>query len=258
MEKLTTQSLRFIPKVRGLMSLLGRKPQGISYYMSYLRDIQKFLSGDRQKWVNELSKIEKELEDIVVLKDKKILDISGEPGFFATDLVKKGNEVLVTAVTKEVADMMADKLLLNTRAYDFNQESLHALIQDQYDLVFIRYSIGFCKDLLPFIQSLKKMLVPGGMVYISFSPASRAVMARWMFDDYSYLRQYTTSTMIRSFSNLWFSLLKEIDHGSYFWDEGLPFIQKLFSKPYLKDIFHNANLQEYYQHNVALVFSLSK
>lgn len=90
---------------------------------------------------------------------------------------------MVTAVTKEVADMMADKLLLNTRAYDFNQESLHALIQDQYDLGFIRYSIGFCKDLLPFIQSLKKMLVPGGMVYISFSPASRAVMARWMFDD---------------------------------------------------------------------------
>jgi len=255
MEKLTTQSLRFIPKVRGLMSLLGRSPQGVDYYKPYLKDIQKFLSGDRQKWVNELSKIEKELEGIVVLKDKKILDISGEPGFFATDLVKQGNEVLVTAVTKDVADMMADKLLLNTRAYDFNQESLHALIQDQYDLVFIRYSIGFCEELQPFIESLKKTVVPGGLVYVSFSPASRAFMARWMF-EYTCLRQYTKSTMIRSFSNLGFSLLKEINQGSYFWDEGLPFIQKLCSKPYLKEIFHNANQEEYYQHNLALVFSL--
>ncbi len=255
LEFLCPEFFKNIPKLKALYRFIGKKEQGVDYYKYYVDVIKSGIN--KQNWEKEHVLVEKELQEFTSLENKRIQDVSGEPGFFAQDLKKKGNEVIVTAFAEEVSQAIISELGLSTITYDFNCHELSKIIEGKFDIVFIRYAIGFCENLSSFVKDLKGIVSKEGIVYISFSPASRAVMARWMFDDYTYLRQYTRETMIKAFEENGFELTKEIDRGSYFWNKGLGLFQKLLSMPYLKNIFESADSREYYQHNVVMVFKLA-
>lgn len=244
---------RRLPILSAACPLLGRKAQGVDFYRYY----EKFLSdGNRGSWQNEFSQVHSELAELGHdLVQKSVLDISGEPGFFGHDAQSVCSEVEVTAFAENVSDAMARFLHLNSTVYDFNTDSLKEKFSTQlFDWVFVRYAIGFCEDLEKFAQETPAVLKPGGHVYITYSPPSRAIFARWMFDDYTYLRLYSLNYMKETFAKQGFEVVADIHLNLYRWDWGMHFIQRLLSRLHTRRIFQGAEPQEFFQSNVLIVF----
>jgi ubiquinone/menaquinone biosynthesis C-methylase UbiE len=238
--------------------MLTKKAQGVDFYKYYTKVIESGIQGDRGKWINEFDSLHSRLKQDanLLINQKNILDLSGEPGFFGFDAkkVENGNNVVVTAFAEEVAQAMKDKLDLESYKFDFNNDTLSRLFTGNlFDIIFVRYAIGFCEDLKVFLEDCIRVMEADGYLYISFSPASRGVCARWMFDDYTYLKQYTRDYMIKEAQKAGFTLVKEWDDGSYIWDKNLHTFQKYFSKKYIDTIFVDQPQEEYYQHNIGIL-----
>ncbi|HEY5756700.1 MAG TPA: hypothetical protein VIU34_12805 [Steroidobacter sp.] len=242
-----------VGRLTGLRNLLGRKAQGVDYYR-YYSDI--ILSGDRGKWANESGRVLAQLSSLgIETQGKKALDISGEPGFFGKDM-SAICDITVTAFADNVAQAMADHHKIAAVKYDYQSDQLTSIFKNGFDVAFNRYSIGFCIDLDSHLQDLSGVMTNGGIFYLTFSPASRAVCARWMFDDYTYLRQYTEKHVVAAAAKAGFKLLGQFDEGSFRWDSDLHPIQQLLSKRYLSSRFFKHDEKEKWQRNVALVFRL--
>ena len=259
LEMLDSRILRKLPKLSSLANLRGKKKQGVDFYM-YYTDILKSSSAlaDIQggKWSGQFSKVRDQCDQVGFdLASKSILDISGEPGFFAKDATMICKSVSVTAFAESVSQAMIEKLGLDTKTYDFNTDQLSRVFPGQFfDAVFIRYAIGFASDLNSVAAQLMDILNPGGIAYISFSPACRAVMARWMFDDYTYLCQYPSGFLANTFKNQGFLEMGRFDEGKFHWREGLHWAQVVLSLRYLPSLFRGAKKSDRYQENVTIIF----
>lgn len=242
-----------IPKVQAFANLLGKKKQGVDFY-KYYSDIIR--NKEKSKWENQYTEVKQQIESLnISFEGKSILDISGEPGFFAEDAEVDCHKVEVTAFAEEVAATMCDILKLNAKKYDFQKDNLVDLYEKrEFDYIFVRYAIGFCENLEEFIEQCNEITNQDGVVYVSFSPASRGVCARWMFDDYTYLCQYTEEFLSSKFSEKGFNKIGEFDEGSFIWDFNLHPIQKFFSQFYTKKIFENCSSDEHSQHNIAVIY----
>lgn len=216
---------RHVPKLNGFLQSLGRKKQGVDFYRYYS---DQLASGERGPWAGQSAMITAELRGAGLLQNWvgcRVLEISGEPGFFAQDLVKAGAEVVVSAFAEDVARAMSERLGLKTFTYDFNADDIASKVEvvgqrGPFDFIFIRFAIGFCEDVTTLMQELSSMLTPVGMLYLSFSPASRAVLLRWMFDDYTYLRQYTEDFLDGAAATANLRRCARFDEGHFHWDHG--------------------------------------
>ncbi|GAA5262957.1 methyltransferase domain-containing protein [Methanocalculus sp. MC3] len=245
-----------IPLFRCWVYNLTRKEQGVDYYKYYVQIIEPGIHGDRGKWNLEFDTLHSRLNNDmgISLNGKRLLDISGEPGFFGFDAKAIAKTVVVTAFADEVACVIQDKLDLKSYKYNFNEDSLINIFDDKsFDFIFVRSAIGFCEDIKVFFEECYRLLSKDGCIYISFSPASRAVCARWMFDDYTYLRQYTKDYMLRIAQSAGFSPLMEWDDGSYLWDKDFTYLHRFFTKRYVTSIFSGLPENEKKQHNLGLL-----
>lgn len=253
-----------VPKVNGFLKSLARKEQGVDFYRYYS---DQLTSPDRGPWAGQSDMVTAELQREGLLdnwKGKRVLEISGEPGYFAYDLAQAGADVIVSAFADDVARAMTDHLKLKTFTYDFNADDIAAKVEthgdgELYDFIFIRFAIGFCTDLAGLMRKLSPLLKKGGLLYISFSPASRTVMLRWMFDDYTYLRQYTESALNTAASDAAMPLRARFDEGYFYWDRGpsslhwslRPFARKYYeASPYFNDVDEDNAVQR----RIAMVY----
>jgi hypothetical protein len=164
------------------------------------------------------------------------------------------NRVVVTGFAEEVAKAMRDHLGVEASKYDFQNDLLSEVTTvEKFDFIFVRYAIGFCENLDSFFKDCLSVLNTQGFLWISFSPASRAVCARWMFDDYTYLRQYTKESLLNTADANGFKHVTEWDDGSFEWDARMHPVQKLISLPYTFRLFRNVDKNERRQHNVAVL-----
>lgn len=243
------------------LSFLGKKPTFDKFYEYYVDVIKKYVSKKEYgKGFGEFETVRyRLLINGVDIKNKRILDISGEPGFFAKDLISNGaKEVYVTAYSKKVAETISNLLNVNSFAYDFNKDKLSELIGGKFDIIFLRWCVGFVENMFHLLEEMKKLINDNGVVYISYSPPSNAIMTRWMFDDYTYLRLYDKSFLKSIFRLYGFSLIEEFNEGSYKWYKNLKFPIRILSYiygglKYLKDIPEN----EKEQHNITFIFQYS-
>ncbi|OYQ39018.1 hypothetical protein CHU94_16520 [Rhodoferax sp. TH121] len=253
---------RCVPKLNGFLSSLGRKKQGVDFYRYYSAQLA---SGERGPWAGQSDMVTSELRSAGLLEDwsgKRVLEISGEPGFFAQDLMHAGANIRVSAFADDVARAMTDHLGVNTLTYDFNSDDIVRKAGTDggaFDFIFVRYSIGFCLDVPGLMRSLSSLLAPGGLLYVSFSPASRAVLLRWMFDDYTYLRQYTEAHLNEAAEAAGMFSCARFDEGSFYWDHG-PFSMHWSLRPFARRYFEAGTFfkvggeQEAVQWRVALVY----
>lgn len=256
---------RHIPKINGFLQSLGRKKQGVDFYRYYS---DQLASGDRGPWAGQSDMVTAELRGAGLLQDwagRKVLEISGEPGFFAHDLMKAGADVIVSAFADDVARAMSERLGVRTFTYDFNTDDIVRRVEatgnrGSFDFIFIRFAIGFCQDVPALMQKLTSLLKPGGMLYVSFSPASRAVLLRWMFDDYTYLRQYTEQSLNEAAAAAGMPQCARFDEGYFHWDHGphslhwslRPLARRYFAcAPY----YRGGNELDAVQRRVAMVYS---
>lgn len=245
-------------KFESLGNLVGKKRQGVEYYRYYENEIA---AGRQGKWAKQLEVVLEEFRVHGVpidLQGKKILDVSGEPGFFCQDALKAGAaEAVVTAFADNVVNVMARSLNLEAHECDFAQHDLATIFAGRkFDLIFIRFAIGFCCDLQKLFASLKSILTGDGLVYVSYSPTSRAVCARWMFDDYTYLRQYGIDYVTEQAVQAGLSLKGGWPIAQYKFDINLHWMQRLLTRPYLNHVFSGKGAEERYQKNVALLYNV--
>ena len=246
---------RKIPYMKSLAALLGKKPQGVDYYRFYESFIKR---RDQGKWINEYQELKKVLKSVYgidLCDPKRILDISGEPGFFARDAQSQGHEVSVTAYADNVALAMKQYLNLESKTYNYNSDSLQDIYQGEpgFDYIFIRYSIGFCLDIQTLFSHLRKLLNENGMLIVTYTDASRSIIARWMFEDYTYLKQYDTNFLINVLENERYTNIGTTNLFTNKWDDSMHPVQKLLSKLYTRSIFKGVGLKERYQTQCLIV-----
>ena len=249
--------LRHIPIVRNYIGFLGKGEQGVDFYKYYSGIIT---SGNRGKWLDQYKVVNERLQEKdITVTNKSLLDVSGEPGFFCVDARSDAKRVVVTAFAESVALAMRKYLELEAYEFDYQRNRINELFNTStFDLVFARWSIGFCEDLSTFFKGVHDILVSEGHFYVSFSPASRGVCARWMFDDYTYLRQYTKDYVIKNAQENGFSIVSEWDDGSYIWYKNINIIQRLLSNGYIDPTFFKNDIREEMQYNVAILFRKNK
>jgi SAM-dependent methyltransferase len=255
---------RHVPKLNGFLQSLGRKKQGVDFYRYYS---DQLASGERGPWAGQSDMVTAELRGAGLLQGWagcKVLEISGEPGFFAQDLMRSGADIMVSAFADDVARAMSEHLGIKTFTYDFNADDIARGVEEtgssrSFDYIFIRFAIGFCQDLPALMQKLTGLLKPGGVLYVSFSPASRAVLLRWMFDDYTYLRQYTEKHLAETASAAGMRLCGRFDERPFHWDRGpeslhwslRPLARKYFNT---NPFFRAGDEHDAIQRRVALAF----
>lgn len=248
--------VRALPKGAALSAAFGHKPDGVDYYRYY----EGILSaGDPKHWAGEFTTFKGELEEHgVSVSGLDMLDISGEPGFFAKDAGEAGVKATVTAFADNVAAAIQKHLGVPSFKFDFNSDDLSAVSGGAlYDIITVRNAISFCEDLPGFVAQAVKRLKPGGRFYILFSPPSRGMALRWMLDDYTYLKLYTPEH-IRRLSEAagmhfeWFGY-----HGRYHWAKDVHPVLKAARWPYRRQpFFRSASDYQMHQHTASLMFRL--
>lgn len=250
---LIPKSVERHPVFSKFVELVANRKQGSDFYDYYKEVIEL---GARGKWDRQFAEFSDELNHLLPdWKGIKVLDVSGEPGFFALDAEQSGANCVVTGLNTNVVREMSLRLGLDSVVFDYQRDDIGQLARGSFDLISVRYSIGFCLDLLKFARECFAILDEGGLVYISHSPPSRAIMARWMFDDYTYLRLYSRQFIVDTFEQQGFQIVEIVDHGSYHWRKGLHPAKYLLALPYLRRIFSNSvGPEERFQHNEAIIF----
>lgn len=242
--------------VVAIRRLLGKKETGVDYYRYYENVLA---SGSLGKWQGEYAAFRERLSSVgLSLGNRRFLDVSGEPGFFAAEAKKDGaTDVTVTAFADNVAEAMQKNLQLNAVSYDFNQHLLSERLNSRFDFIACRYALGFCEHLDPFFGELARTAAPDAHVYISVSSPSLAICSRWMFDDYTYLRQYTVDFIRVAAMKNGFQPMHVFDDGKYRFDAGLHWVQRLLTSVYrgvLSPRLRAGSEYHLYQHNVGLLF----
>jgi hypothetical protein len=255
---------KHIPKLNGFLYSLAKKKQGVDFYRYYS---EQLASGERGPWAGQSDMVTQELQSEDLLRDwsgQKVLEISGEPGFFAQDLMKAGADIMVSGFADDVALAMRERLGVKAFTYDFNVDDIVCTIEETgnggpFDYIFVRFAIGFCQDISDLMMKLSTLLKSGGLLYISFSPASRAILLRWMFDDYTYLRQYTETSLTKAAEMAGLQLRAHFDEGYFHWDHGpysLHWSLRPFARRYYKSntFFQEGGANDSVQQRVALAY----
>ena len=252
--------LSFIKKVKILSEIIGKKKQGVDFYENYSSIIKNFFQNDiRLGYETEFQDVMNHIDLIGIneFKNKKILDVSGEPGFFAYDLSKE-NEVILTSFNHNVTKTSSEHYKsLSCITYDFNSGKKLSELMNTFgkiDFVFLRYCIGFCLKIDSLFNELSEITKKGSILYITYSRPSRGVVARWMFDDYVYLKLYDIQYLIKEAHKQGFKLICSEEFSKYIWNKGHNFIYSIISKIYTREIFRNVDNSEKFQYNNLLIF----
>lgn len=249
-----SKPIRSLPKGAALSAAFGHKPDGVDYYR-YYEDILK--AGDPKHWADEFQTFHAEMEEHgISLAGKSMLDVSGEPGFFAKSATAANIDVTVTAFADNVAGAITKHLDVPSFKFDFNSDDLtQSASGAKFDIICVRNAISFCEALPDFVTQAKDSLKPGGRLYILFSPPSRGMLLRWMLDDYTYLRLYTPEHIRRVAEAAGLHFDWQDYHGRYHWAKDVHPALKAARIPYQRDpFFRSASDYQMHQHTVSLMF----
>jgi len=162
----------------------------------------------------------------------RVLDVSGGPGMIARSLAELGARVTVTEFTDASVAFMRDQLDLDTRRFDYNADRIETVVDGPFDLILVRASINFCRDLDRFAQGLSQLTVPGGLVCVDFSLPTLGTFLRWQFDRYTYLALYPTERVHEAFARHGFAVRHQPPDIRYWYMCGLPDGERLLAEHY--------------------------
>ena len=75
-----------------------------------------------------------------------------------------------------------------------------------------------------------------------------------MFDNYAYLKQWTTKYIKESAKKVGLNIVDTFDENIYKWDKNLSPIVKFLARPYTKNLFMGCSEDELYQSSIAILF----
>ncbi len=140
-------------------------------------------------------------------EDKTILDISGGPGYVGKRLKEICKKCIVTEYSEQAAISMAKNLDIEVVAFDFNRDKLENVVNDKFNLILIRSSLVFCKNIKSLIHSLKQILQPGGYIYLDTIEPSMGEILFWQQDEGLFPFLYSCKTIEEYFQEFGFILI---------------------------------------------------
>lgn len=145
-----------------------------------------------------LSEVE-QLKDLLYLgdidyKDKVILDVSGGPGLVAKSLAEEGAKVTVTELTTGSVEAMSKALPISAYEFAYDENDLTDLFENtSLDIVLIRSSIIFARDLDKLFSEIKRILKPNGALLIETTVPTLGEVFWWQTMEYKFPFLYSKS-----------------------------------------------------------------
>lgn len=147
---------------------------------------------------------------------KKILDISGGPGFVGRYLNETGAKVYVTEYSSLEVESMKKKLDLDAKKFDYNCDKIDEIFKKKFDLIMVRSSIIFCSNLDDFINRLSNLLEKEGVIFIESIMPTLGEIFWWQQLEYKFPRIYSQKTIEEIFRKHKFKLMHSYtDVGGY-------------------------------------------
>lgn len=152
----------------------------------------------------------------ISLADKRVLDISGGPGYVAKQIKGDCARIVVTEFSELATRAMRDVLGIETVKFDYTTDRLENLFTEKFDLVLIRSSIIFCPQLDEFVASLRNVLTDEGQVLIETIMPTLGDVLWWQQMEYKFPIIYSQETLEKYFyKNGFYFMTGYRDYGSY-------------------------------------------
>jgi 2-polyprenyl-3-methyl-5-hydroxy-6-metoxy-1,4-benzoquinol methylase len=157
-----------------------------------------------------LSEVE-QLKDLMYLadvdyKNKEILDISGGPGLVAKSLAEEGAKVTVTELTAASVEAMSEAFPISACVFAYDEDDLTELFEHkQFDIVLIRSSIIFARDINKLISEIEKVVKPGGKLLIETTIPTLGEVFWWQTMEYKFPFVYSKSKIYATLEDNGFS-----------------------------------------------------
>ena len=187
-----------------------------------------FTSQEHVQWsIEESQRFSRDIieKHEIMIKGKRILDISGGNGIVAKELMKEGAEVVLTEVNDKAIEYAQKVLGIETYKFDFQGDNLSNIVKGKFDIVLLRAALMFCLDLDRFMNDLVKVLNPGAVIVMQYCVIpTLGVYLRTQNDSYSYLALYQPVTIINVSKQRGLSLQfreDEIDRDPYVYDHDI-------------------------------------
>lgn len=183
---------------------------GAEFYAYYKGILERHHTSDRTKWCREREGFLEHLHAVGYdISNKRLLDVSGGPGFLVHELKPRIAHGVVTEFSSAAVSAMGEVLGVNARKFDYNTDELSERVDGPFDIVKVN-SLNFCDDPASFAGSLRKVLAPKGIVYLQFGPPSLGRALLWQADDYTLKNMYPAKVIARVFREQGFTLEKQI------------------------------------------------
>jgi len=184
------------------------------FYTYYKEQAKKGVKGT--KWENQIEEIFASFQEYgITLKDKRVLDISGGPGFLSKTMEQQGAEVVLTEFAQEAADGIKDALNLDARKFDYNTDRIHKVVDGKFDLIICMYSISYCGNIKSFVKDLKEISHPDTLIYLIYPVPSLGLFLRGQFEEYTYSTLHNEKTTQEAFAKEGFEMLHESKAPGY-------------------------------------------
>jgi len=125
-----------------------------------------FRGDDSASASREVADVRRWLSDAGVRPEGRVLDVGGGPGFVAADLMKDADVVLLEHSPHAIG--AARSRGIDARPFDFAGPPLRAVVEGSFNLVLVRYSLGWCRDLPRFFDDLAPIAAPGCALLLTF------------------------------------------------------------------------------------------
>lgn len=205
-----------------LKRLFGKKT-GFPYYypnakMSSDKSLMYEYYSDFEKNKYECSKWKKYDDEFIeflnsagiVFDGQEVLSVSDGPGAIAVRLKEKCKSFVVTEFNSKAVKLMKEKLGIEVVRYDFAVDNIEDVVsQRKFDLIFFRSCIEFCQDVEALLNGVKKILKPGGKIYVLVHPYSLGHSVRWMFDEYTSFVFFSPKKINEFFENAGYQQIHE-------------------------------------------------
>lgn len=150
------------------------------------------------------------------IKNFEILDISGGPGLVASKFKDKCKRIIVTEFSDLSVKAMKENLNVEAIKFDYKNDKIEKIVNGKFDLVMVRSSLIFCEGFEEFIQSLSKILNPGGHVLIQTIIPTLGEVFWWQQMEFKFPVIYSQMVIEKFFYKNGFNLLYGYrEYGNY-------------------------------------------
>jgi 2-polyprenyl-3-methyl-5-hydroxy-6-metoxy-1,4-benzoquinol methylase len=133
------------------------------------------------------------------LTEKKILDISGGPGFVPGHLNTLSFECCTTEHSQLAASAISEHFGIRAKRFDYNKNNISDIFSEKFDLIMIRSSVIFCENVDDLLRNCSKILNQEGCILIESIVPSLGEVLWWQTLEYKFPRIHTQETLEKYF-----------------------------------------------------------